>query len=163
MDYRIKYRCPCDGCDSTAIDERMVSVVQFSEVVAISGNDNSGVTVDYGLVIHEDGEVVSYQCARCDCNHIIAQDSESLLEWLREHDMLEEITDTTSLVEIIVALIENNKMQDEALHETILDCSSGIGANMCNSIPKEQAEYLIEQFGFEGAKMTLTNLINESG
>ncbi len=97
--YRVKFQCPIFECDSTVVEEVMVEVSQFSPITDIIPiGEQLYCAVDYGDCSHEGGKVLHYACQSCgyilhDSHKYSIPISEptELFEWLKKHNMLEEI------------------------------------------------------------------------
>lgn len=63
-------------------------------------------------------------------------------------------------IEEIVSLLENEDMEDEPVHEMILDIASAAGTDALNSGAGQQARYLINILGFIQTKNDLEAIIN---
>ena len=97
--YRVKFQCPnfILQCNSKVVEEVMVKVTQFSPITDIADFLDGSAGIDYGPPSHENGKIVHYACLKCGyvlCSKpdgIPITDLMELLEWLRKHNMLEEI------------------------------------------------------------------------
>lgn len=70
----------CPDCGGKRLEEVMEGVVQSSEVVAVAFTEG-GLACEYGLVSHDGGEVVRYQCV--DCGRFLGGCEEELGELMR--------------------------------------------------------------------------------
>jgi hypothetical protein len=99
--YRVNFQCPNPDCDSITVEEVMVEVSQFSpitDIIPCVVNKQLCYAVDYGNCSYGGGIVLHYACPSCgyilhdshEYSIPISEDTE-LFEWLKRHNMLEEV------------------------------------------------------------------------
>lgn len=79
----MKFKCP--ECGETRLEEVLVDVVQYTEILDIAEEDGLPI-VNYGDHMLDGGEVTHFQCLKCG-EHIADTEAE-LLDYLKERDML---------------------------------------------------------------------------
>lgn len=96
---KVNFKCPCDDCNGTEVEEVLVYVTQYSTIDVIATYDNNiEPAVDYGDVVYEgDGASVDRYCC-VECGKGLRNESgdlfssaTNLYEWLKSRDMLTEI------------------------------------------------------------------------
>ncbi len=80
----------CPDCGHTILEEKRERVISYTEIVSFHQEDNDTYVGRIGEIelVHNVSEVSGYLCPQC--QHMVATDAREALEWLKEHDMLEE-------------------------------------------------------------------------
>jgi len=101
----VKFKCPCDGCDGTEVEEVLANVIQYSTVDVLATWDKPGESpaIDYGDIAYNgDNASVEYFCC-VTCSKSLKQDNggdvettDQLFVWLSERDMLVEHVEQVS-------------------------------------------------------------------
>lgn len=85
MKYELKFMCKCGG---TALEEIVTDTTVISPVLNIVEEGPGEVSLIYGPIQNEGGEVIRYQCVKCGDSIPDCSSPEELLEYLRDHDNL---------------------------------------------------------------------------